>query len=32
MFFSKKFIKAVCLAMAVLMGLGIFAVVFNVIL
>jgi uncharacterized membrane protein YeiH len=26
MFFSKKFVKAVCLAMAVLMGLGIFAV------
>ncbi len=31
MFFSKKFIKAVCLGLAVLMGLGVFAVVFNVV-
>jgi hypothetical protein len=31
MFFSKKFIRAMCIGLAALMGLGVFAVVFNVI-
>lgn len=31
MFFSKKFIRGMCIGLAALMGLGVFAVVFNVI-